>query len=58
MFRLDQVVELDEFQDGGGFPIRFLADVAYPTLGVTDPARPGEPSPLLEHVRRARGGRS
>jgi SAM-dependent methyltransferase len=39
MFRLDQVVELDDFAEGGGFPSRFLADVAYPTLGVTDPAR-------------------
>jgi SAM-dependent methyltransferase len=39
VFRLDQVVELADFPEGGGFPKRFLADVAYPTLGVTDPAR-------------------
>ncbi len=39
MFRLDQVVELGDFAEGGGFPARFLTDVAYPTLGVTDPAQ-------------------
>jgi hypothetical protein len=39
MFRLDQVVELEDFAEGGGFPSGFLAGVAYPTLGVTDPAR-------------------
>ena len=39
MFRLDQVVELGDFAEGGGFPSRFLVDVAYPTLGVTDPAQ-------------------
>jgi hypothetical protein len=39
MFRLDQVVELGDFAEGGGFPSRFLIDVAYPTLGVTDPAQ-------------------
>jgi SAM-dependent methyltransferase len=39
MFRLDQVVELGDFAEGGGFPSRFLRDLAYPTLGVTDPAK-------------------
>jgi len=39
MFRLDQVVGLGDFAEGGGFPSRFLVDVAYPTLGVTDPTR-------------------
>jgi SAM-dependent methyltransferase len=39
MFRVDQVIELGDFQEGGGFPAGFLADIAYPTMGVTDPAR-------------------
>lgn len=53
MFRFDQVVELGDFEDGGGFPARFLADVAYPADLATRLAQerdarsptPSEPAP-------------
>lgn len=38
LFGFDPAYEFDPFPDGGGYPIRFM-ELAYSTLGVTDPTR-------------------